>query len=151
MTWPLIVGLGSHHGDDRAGWLVLKRLQELGYPGGRLVTLQHPADLLDVIDTEQAEQTLVICDACVGTSQPGTIHCFRWPTDKLVYQRPSGSHDLSLGDVMEIGRRLRCFPEMAQIWAVEADSWLAGSEPSAAVQSAAARVADAIWEGHHHA
>jgi hypothetical protein len=21
MTWPLVVGLGSHHGDDQAGWL----------------------------------------------------------------------------------------------------------------------------------
>lgn len=177
MTWPLIVGLGSHHGDDQAGWLVLKRLQELGYPGNRLVPLQHPADLLDVVDAEQAlvpstvvpplrrrdfpeirsaerpdyGRALVICDACVGDGPPGTIRCFRWPTDKLVYQRPSGSHDLSLGDVMNLGKRLRCLPEVVQIWTVEADSWTGGSEPSLEVLSAADRVAEAIWEGRHRA
>ena len=145
---PLVVGLGSHHGDDQAGWLVLSRLQERGYPGARLARLQHPADLLDVVDAELA---LVICDACVGDGQPGTIHSFRWPTDRLVYQRPSGSHDLSLGDVMELGRQLRCFPEAAEIWTLAGTSWSAGSEPSAAVQSAAVRVADAIWEGRRDA
>ena len=174
VTPPLVVGLGSHHGDDQAGWLVLTRLQERGYPDARLVRLQHPADLLDVIDAEQflepptvvpplrrrdirsAERpdysrALVICDACVGGGPPGTIHCFRWPTDRLVYQRPSGSHDMSLGDVMELGRQLRCFPEAAQMWTVEAESWSGGSEPSAAVQSAAVRVADAIWKDCHDA
>lgn len=148
MTPPLVVGLGSYHGDDQAGWLVLKRLQERGYPDARLMRLQHPADLLDVID---AEQTLVICDACVGAGPPGTLRCFRWPTDKLVYQRCSGSHDMSLGDVMELGQQLRCFPEAALMWTIKAESWSAGSEPSAAVQSAAVRVADAIWKDCHDA
>ena len=53
MTVPLIVGLGSHHGDDQAGWLVIDRLQERGYPTSRLVRLRKPADLLDVFDAEQ--------------------------------------------------------------------------------------------------
>ena len=177
MTPPLVVGLGSHHGDDQAGWLVLKRLQERGYPGARLAYLKHPADLLDVVDAELALKSatvvpplrrrdfpeirsaerpdyiraLVICDACVGGGSPGTIHCLRWPTDKIIYQRPSGSHDLSLCDVMELGRQLRCFPEAAEIWTLAGTSWSAGSEPSAAVQSAAVRVADAIWEGRRDA
>ena len=182
MTWPLIVGLGSHHGDDQAGWLVLDRLRERGYPATRLARLQHPADLLDVIDAEQClmpttvtpttvvpplrrrdfreirsaerpgySRALVICDACVGGDPPGTIRSFRWPTDKLVYQRPSGSHDLSLVDVMKIGQRLHCLPEAVQIWTVQTVSWSAGSKPSLEVQSAAARVAETIWKDHQRA
>ena len=143
MTWPLVVGLGSHHGDDQAGWLALDRLRERGYPIERLFRARHPAELLDAID---AQQRLVIIDACVGGDSPGTILCFRWPTDRLVYQRPSGSHDLSLIDIMELGQRFGCFPEAADIWTLEGNEWSAGTEPSLEVQSAAARVADAIWE-----
>lgn len=148
VTLPFVVGLGSHHGDDQAGWLVVSRLKRLGYPGPKLVSLQHPADMFDVLD---AEQPLVICDACVGDGVPGTIHCFSWPTDRVAYQRASISHDLSLGDVMELGRQLRCLPEQAQIWTVKADSWSAGSEPSLEVQSATIRIADAIWRDYQSA
>lgn len=148
MTWPLIVGLGSHHGDDQAGWLVLDRLRERGYPATRLARLQHPADLLDVID---AESSVMICDACVGGDSPGTIRSLCWPTDKMVYQRPAGSHDLSLADVMELGQRLGSLPERVQIWTVQTVSWSAGSKPSLEVQSAAARVAETIWKDHQHA
>ena len=143
MILPFIVGLGSHHGDDQAGWLVVDQLQARGYPVTRLARLQHPADLLDVIETEP---TLVICDACLGGDSLGTIRSLCWPTDKLAYQRPSGSHDLSLADVMELGQRLGSLPERVLIWTVQAGSWSAGSEPSLEVQSAAARVADAIWK-----
>lgn len=148
VTLPLVVGLGSHHGDDQAGWLVLSRLREIGYPDEKLVTLKHPADILDVLD---AEQSLVICDACIGDGVPGAIRCFSWPADRLVYQRATISHDLSLGDVMDLGRQLQCFPQKAQIWTVKADSWTAGSEPSPEVQSASIRVADAIWRDCHSA
>ena len=213
MTQPLIVGLGSHHGDDQAGWLVLEQLQARGYPASHLFRLRKPADLLDVFDAEQtwtrrpahchieSEQvvgwdqrrfaapahhhvstvsnggpaleaslshptliratdlterpdcrnTFIICDACVGDEPPGTIHSLSWPTDKLVYQRPSGSHDLSLADVMELGQRLGSLPETVQIWTVQAGSWSPGLEPSLEVQSAAARVADAIWKDHQRA
>ncbi len=142
MILPFVVGLGSHHGDDQAGWLVVSRLKQLGYPSPKLASLLHPAEMFDVID---AEQPLAICDACLGNDAPGSIRCFSWPTDKVVYERASVSHDLSLGDVMELGRELRCLPQQARIWTVNADSWSAGSEPSLEVQAATIRVADAIW------
>lgn len=142
MILPFVVGLGSHHGDDQAGWLVVSRLRQLGYPSQKLATLMHPADMFDVVD---AEQPLVICDACSGVDAAGAIRCFSWPTDRITYERATVSHDLSLGDVMDLGRELQCLPQRAQIWTVKADSWSAGSEPSAEVTAATIRVADAIW------
>lgn len=143
MTLPFVVGLGSHHGDDQAGWLVVSRLRALGYPDSKLASLQHPADMFDVLD---AEHPLVICDACLGDGEAGTTCCFSWPSDRLTYERASVSHDLSLAGVMELGRKLRCLPERALVWTVKADSWRVGSAPSLEVQAACSRVADAIWK-----
>lgn len=148
MTFPFIVGLGSHHGDDQAGWLVLERLRERHFPLTQMMRLQHPVDLLDV---SNVEQSLIICDACCGSGDPGSIHLFRWPSDQLSYQRASGSHDLSLCSVMELGQQLGCFPKTADIWALEVEACSAGSEPSNPVRCAAMRLADRIWESHCHA
>ena len=145
MILPFVIGLGSHHGDDRAGWLVLDRLRERHYPQTHLIRLQHPADLLDVIDVEKS---LVICDACVGAGIPGSIHLFRWPSDKLCYEKASGSHDLSLCSVMELGRQLGGLPEAAEIWTLEGTVWSAGTEPSDLVRSSAIQLADRIWDSH---
>ena len=143
MSTSLVVGLGSYQGDDRAGWLAINRLGELGYESSRLFHARHPAELLDVLDTEPA---VIVCDACVGTDSPGMIHHFHWPTDKIVYQRPSGSHDLTLSDVLELGMQLHGTLRLAEIWAIEGHSWCAGSEPSREIHEAANQVAERIWK-----
>ena len=168
MSWPFVIGLGSHHGDDQAGWLVIKHLRERNFPDTRLACLQHPAELLDLIE---ADQELVICDACIGKGTTGTVHYGIWRPATLVPQRNSdsnerfprvyddsvinhlraGSHDVSLFDVMELGNSLNGFPESAEIWTLEGTAWVPGSEPSEAIESAAVRVADSIWEQYHHA
>jgi len=142
MTRPLVVGIGSHHGDDLAGWLVIDRLMERGYPSDRLLRARHPAELIDAID---AQQTLLLCDACVGSGAPGTVRRWHWPTEQIVYARPTGSHDLSLGDVLELARRIQSGPSAAEIWTVEGVTWSPGASPSAGIAAAAIEVADAIW------
>jgi hydrogenase maturation protease len=143
MKLPIIAGLGSHHGDDCAGWLVLDRLQERSYPQSLLRRLMHPADLLDVVT---AENSLVVCDACTGLAGAGSIHRFRWPSEALSYQRGAGSHDLPLLHVMELGQRLGCLPDTVEIWVLEGETWTGGAKPSDAMRSAAVRVADHLWE-----
>ena len=144
MMRPLVVGFGSHHGDDLAGWLVIDRLMERGYPSDRLLRARHPAELIDAID---AQQTLLLCDACVGSGAPGTVRRWNWPTEQIVYARPTGSHDLSLGDVLELARRIQSGPQMAEIWTVEGTTWSPGASPSVEIAAAATEVADAIWNG----
>jgi len=142
MSRPLVVGLGSHHGDDQAGWLVIDRLLDRGYPSDQLIRVRHPADLLDALD---ARQTLVVCDACVGSGSPGTIRRWQWPTEQIVYARPTGSHDLSLGDVLELGRSVQVCPDTAEVWTVEGSNWSPGASVSAKIEAAANDVAAAIW------
>jgi hydrogenase maturation protease len=143
MNWPLVAGLGSHHGDDQAAWLVLDLLLKRDYPDECLLRLRHPADLLG---RNEPTQSLIICDACQGHGGSGTIHNFSWPSDRLVYERPSGSHDLSLSHALELGRQLDCLPATAEIWVVEGNNWAVSTEPSPAVCAAAVTIANAIWK-----
>ncbi len=168
VSWPIVIGLGSYHGDDQAGWLVISRLRERSVPEVRLACLQHPSELLDVIE---ADRDLVICDACVGNEPTGSIHQWTWEPGQIIqhrhsesdenrihrkdrdlpHQHRSGSHNLSLFDVLELGYSLGTFPESVEIWTIEGEFWVPGTEPSVRVQSASVSVADSIWERHRHA
>lgn len=148
MSWPLIAGLGSYNGDDRAGWLALDRLRDLGYPISLLLPLSQPAKLLEKIEPEQS---LVICDACVGGKDCGRVRSFHWPSDQVTYDRGSGSHDLCLNDILELARELGCSPRSVTVWTIEGGQWEVGSSPAEAVRSAADHVGDLIWERHRHA
>lgn len=148
MTGPLVIGLGSHHGDDQAGWLIIDRLRELGFPPARLMKALHPADLLDDIESSPS---LLMCDACQGMSPVGTIHRWQWPADSLQTLRSPTTHDLGLPAVLELAMRLERCPPRVEIWAVEGREWAPGTMPGDAVRAAASVVAETIWRKHYHA
>lgn len=148
MSSSLIVGIGSYNGDDQAGWLALERLQNLGFPAAFLKPIGHPAKLLDMMCPDQP---LVICDACIGAGHVGHIRSFGWPSEAVTYRRGSGSHDLSLNEILELAKQMSCSPGSITIWTIEGGQWVAGSAPASAVRSAADRVGDMIWESCRHA
>lgn len=173
MRTPLIVGLGSHHGDDQVGWLILDKLRQRGFPSERLLRLRHPAELLDIEEADRCEtlspeqsncvsnvavgkgplenDTLVVCDACRGNQSPGAIQLMNWPDNHVVYQRCFGSHDLSFCDVMELGKTFHRLPGTVQVWVVEAGNVSSCGELSPEVALAAERVAESIWMGLNRA
>lgn len=141
MTGPLIVGLGSHHGDDRAGWLIVDRLHEAGVPKDNLRQTRHPAEILDVLDSAGH---LVICDACQGAGVVGTIHCWAWPSDRILPLRARGTHDMEINDVLELGRGLGMRSSGIEIWGIEGQSWFPGMAMGSEVSQAVDAVAAAI-------
>lgn len=143
MTRALIVGVGSHYGDDRAGWLILDRLQELGFHDCELRRVSNPADILDFMEQRQR---LVICDACQGAGQPGSIHCWSWPTDRLLARHAHGTHDMGLSEVLELATGLGLNPSSVEIWAVEGQTWFPSLNAGAEVCAACEKAAAAIWE-----
>ncbi len=58
---PLVVGIGSPHGDDQAGWLLIERLSSQVSSQVRLRTASVPHNLIDWSDDCDA---LYIIDAC---------------------------------------------------------------------------------------
>ena len=175
MTHPFVFGLGSHHGDDQAGWLVIDQLQARGYPSNRLTQLRHPADLLDWID---GSDSVVICDAYAGRDDVGTIRRMHWSRGCLipnenqidtgrmdshlnvkVHSRNEcqiaswvvenevgiGSHDVPLTEILKLGEVLGRMPESIDLWTIQGIAWEPEAQISEAVRSAAADVANAMW------
>ncbi|HVA44800.1 MAG TPA: hydrogenase maturation protease [Pirellulales bacterium] len=154
----LIVGLGSPHGDDQIGWRVAERLalereSACGASGLRgplapqadctitIRTASSPADLLDWLE---GVERLIVCDACQAVGSPGTVHCWRWPEAPLGRLRSSGSHDLSLAEVLTLAEELRSLPGEVIIWAVESRTCQCGAAMSAEAATAVAQTSEEI-------
>ncbi|MFV2065944.1 MAG: hypothetical protein ACC645_03120 [Pirellulales bacterium] len=56
-----IIGLGSPHGDDQAGWLAVDRLAQIDELDAQPIALRITTDLLDYLD---GCQHLILIDAC---------------------------------------------------------------------------------------
>ena len=176
MNCPIVIGLGSDHGDDQAGWLVVDDLHRRRFPNENLVRLNHPAGLLDALnwDSEVKGQKVILCDACIGKGQPGAVHRLKWTKEGLtpmlpeadepiadqelvrttchpVYNRHSASHDVSIFELIELGVNLGWSPYSVEIWTVEGTVWNLDTDPSPSVVAAASHVADEIWKEIQHA
>ena len=147
MTGSLIVGLGSSHGDDQAGWLVIDFLVALGADEDSVRKAAHPADILS---WSQADSRLTICDAGYPRGQPGRLGRWSWPKDQLEASRLCGTHDLPLADVLALGRQTGCCPSAVEIWTIEGASFDAMTAASPLVTEAARQVASEIWAAHGH-
>lgn len=73
----LVVGLGSFHGDDRAGWNVIDRLERLPLPGIELRKAMIPLDILDWIDTHCSLHLIDACACADSPKPPDPITPFR--------------------------------------------------------------------------
>lgn len=134
MTRPtLIVGLGSHQGDDRAGWLVADRLAACGTAEMEIRHALSPWDLPGWLD---GRDELLICDACRGSGSPGAWQRWIWP-DTSFAQFPRGaSHDFPLTAALQLAELLGVAPRRILIWTIELAHTDAGSEVSLPVRHA---------------
>lgn len=99
----LVAGLGSSHGDDRAGWFVAE--QVLKKMSGTLeaaesedesrrtensshffpqVVVRRAMIPLDVLDWLDGISILHVCDACEATQHHRKLHRFTWDARQLV-------------------------------------------------------------------
>jgi hydrogenase maturation protease len=139
---PLVIGIGSDNGDDSAGWIVVGRLHELGWPIESALIARHPAELLDWCDPGRE---LIVCDACEGSGDPGRHRDFIWPSDELPPSPPRSSHELGLTYVLELGRTLGRLPTSVSVWAIQGQNWSPHASISPAVRTGARLVADDIY------
>ena len=144
---PLIVGLGSPHGDDQAGWCVIDALLDCGISTDQARAARTPAELWDWCDRHRS---LTICDAGVDCGLAGSTHCWSWPEQSLPLSR-GGTHDLALGDVLTLGQMLGMSPERVTIWTITGTAFLPHSPPAEAVVNAATGLAVRLAEGLRHA
>lgn len=138
----LIVGLGSPHGDDAAGWRVVEELQSAASPS---IEIRPASDPTDVLLWISGVSQLHICDACQTGDEPGAIHSWQWPEGIPVSSRSDlSSHGLKLPEVLQLADRLGMLPARVMIWGIEIESVRPGQGLSRPVSQAATSLAGLI-------
>lgn len=99
-----VVGVGSQHAADAAGWLAIRRLQENGFaarfPDGQveLAVCDTPAQLPALA---AGVRLLAIVDALASNDAPGTLHCLT-AADLAGDPHASSSHALGVAPMLEL-------------------------------------------------
>ncbi len=131
----LIVGIGSPHGDDQAGWLVALGLASEIRP--RDIDVRQASSPVQLLDWLSGIEQLVICDACRGLGGVGNVRRWDWPARELADAEWSGTHDFSVPAVLDLAESLGQRPRHVVIWTVEGN-------PRGALAPLSPEVADAI-------
>lgn len=137
----LAIGIGSPHGDDQVGWLVMERLAALELRHVRVRLAQSPVEILEWLD---GAAEVVICDACQSSGPIGTVRRWAWPAQQLAVSPRRCSHDISLTYILAFAAELRRLPEAVTVWGVEVGDLAPGSAPSDAVLAGVPELVRAI-------
>lgn len=144
MTSPLVViGFGNRlRGDDGAGLVVAEHLR------GRLpaaTVLELETVPLDLFTRWTAESEVVLVDAALGGSAPGTVHRFDAREEPLPAELfRLSTHAGGLAEAVELARALSCLPARLVVFAIEGATFEHGARISEAVARAVLRVASCV-------
>ena len=154
----LVVGIGSPHGDDQAGWEVIKQLSDrlVGDFTFRKASVPH-----DILDWLHSELNLHIVDASLD-SEPGVRrHAIRQQPDPSVQinqlqplsadfaemtfpdVRSSSSHQLDLLSVLKLASTLGKLPNQFILWTVSMGNCM-GTGTASRVSECARRIANEL-------
>ena len=128
-----VIGLGSPHGDDQAGWRLIETLR------GRLeleVAIRAVGDPTELLDCLDGCRRLVIVDACHTGAPAGTITRLSWPDPRILHQHRHSTHRFGVPAVLHLAQQLHRLPEHVVLLGVEVAACHALSEMSEAVASA---------------
>ncbi len=113
MERTLIIGVGSHFGDDQLGWRVAEMLSTQPRPGVRTTSIASPDALLHL---PGGDDHWVIVDAGVDRDCTGSILRLEWPSDNIPAVRPRGTHDLGLVASLKLVEALGDLPRRVMLW-----------------------------------
>src|SRR5262249_47705143 len=98
-----VVGMGSPHGDDQAGWRVVEALGPAPAPGVTTRAIGDPTQLLDCLD---GIDKLILIDACRSDRPAGTIIRATWPDPSLEERAGYNSHSFGIAAVLQLAATL---------------------------------------------
>ncbi|MFV1964945.1 MAG: hydrogenase maturation protease [Pirellulaceae bacterium] len=126
-----VVGVGSPHGDDQAGWRLVELLEGEELPDTDVVAVRGAVSIVDCL---QDCRTAILIDACRSGASPGTITRMVWPDPRVSLQHDRTTHGFGLAGALELARRLNRLPEHVVVYGVEIASCEPGAELSPAVE-----------------
>ena len=132
----LIIGIGNEYRtDDAAGLLAARKIKTLGIKG--IDVTENNGDGADLIEKWTGRNLVILIDAVLSGSAPGTLHRFRLPGPEL----PSelfrfSTHLFSVNQAIYLSASLGKLPKRLVIFGIEAASFEAGTGLSPEVESA---------------
>lgn len=121
-TSEIVIGAGSPHGDDQAGWIVVDKLQDLLGNERRLEKVKAPVDLIDWL----AEfDSVHIVDAVVGLAGGFKRLDFGNPAERKALQKfpATSTHSLGVYKTLELAESLGESVDHVTIWLVAASEF----------------------------
>ena len=128
-----VIGIGSPHGDDQAGWRLVETLRRQVELKVAVLAVGDPTDLLDCLD---GCRSLVIVDACRTGAPAGTITRLQWPDPRIRHQHGHSTHRFGVPAVLDLAQQLHRLPERVVVLGVEVAACHALSEMSQVVVAA---------------
>jgi hydrogenase maturation protease len=135
----LVAGLGSPHGDDQLGWVVIDRLRPR-LPAG--VSTSKVLGGLELLECLEGQDEVIVVDASAPAGRPGTIRSFDWPCRDLAEGTLLSTHGLGLITAVQMAEALGWLPHRVCIIAVEARQ----ISPAAPLSGAVAQQIDVVTE-----
>jgi len=127
-----LVGLGSDHGDDRAGWDVIAHLRNSVPDCVRVEAISDPFALATI---PPGCELLIVVDGSRGLGLPGSLHQFEWPHPRLIVADGVSSHGLGVVDALQLAEALGRLPRRTIILAIEGEAGQPCEGLSPAVQA----------------
>jgi hydrogenase maturation protease len=141
----LIIGCGNpFRGDDAAGILVARRLQERGIPA-----IEQTGETFALLDAWQGKEDVVVTDAVVTGAPRGTVNM--WDASdpvEIPFAPGPSTHGFGVGEAIHLARELGQLPRRLRIVGIEGAEFAEGRPPDAvlenAVECAAAQIVQLV-------
>lgn len=132
----LIIGIGNKlRGDDAAGLLALKKIKELAPEG--IDVIENNGDGAELINKWAGRDKVILIDAVVSGSPPGTIHKFSSPGPIVPTEMfKFSTHLFSVPQAIYLSASLGNLPKELTIYGIEAKSLDYGAQVSDEVEIA---------------
>jgi hydrogenase maturation protease len=123
----LIAGLGSPHGDDQLGWVVVDHLRPILAEDLAVCKVSTALELLDCLESQD---TAIVIDSVAPSGRPGTVRTVTWPCPELAALTPWSTHSLGLVEALQLAEVLGRLPRRVTIHTIEAQATAPGASLS---------------------
>jgi hydrogenase maturation protease len=140
----LVVGVGNElRGDDVAGLLVVRKLQNLNLPDVQVI--ESTGDGAELINEWTGFNVVFVVDATIAAGRVGKVHRFEGHRQLL----PGSffgisTHSFGLADAIELSRRLGRLPRELIVYGIEGESFGIGQAVSPAVAASIQAVSETL-------